>query len=125
MRLSTFLSKQEKWYGPYTARKSREQPIGDFRKAWNTALKAAGLAGIIVHDLRRTAIRNLVRAGVPERIAMALSGHKTRAILDRYNVICEKDLWEAVSKTTAYVGNLPATPGVVTMNREPVLERVQ
>jgi integrase len=79
-------------------------PIKSFRHSWDSACTAAGVPGRIFHDFRRTAFRNLERAGVSRSVAMKLTGHKTGAVYRRYAIVNDADLHAA--------GVKPAAPSV-------------
>ena len=74
------------------------RPIKNFRKAWKDACIAAEVPGRIPHDFRRTAARNLERAGVSRSVAMQLTGHKTESVYRRYAIVSEADLGAGVEK---------------------------
>lgn len=83
--------------------------LGDFRKAWRRACapidaerKAKEQAPLLVHDLRRSRVRNLIRANVPMTVAMKISGHKTAAVFSRYNITSRDDLERALAASQAY-----------------------
>lgn len=78
------------------------EPIGDFRKSWKRACRLAGVEGRLFHDLRRSAVRNMVQAGVAQQVAMKISGHKTPSMFQRYNIIVDDDVREALRKTEHY-----------------------
>jgi integrase len=93
------------------------RPIRDFYAAWRAAAARVGRPGLHLHDFRRSVARNLDRAGVPTGTAMALMGHKTRSIFDRYNITSEADLRAATAKLSAYVAaRSTETPRTVVLH---------
>ena len=127
------------------------QPIRDFRGAWKTACIKAGLFEVlkdeqgkpvvikdkkgneevvkvptkIFHDFRRTAIRDMVRSGVSERVAMRISGHKTRSVFDRYNIVSDQDLRDAAKKKHAYHEKQKAVTETIDVKRGEVISLKQ
>jgi integrase len=94
--------------------------INEVKTAWKKARNRAAVPELLVHDLRRTAIRNMVRAGIPEKRAMQISGHKTRSVFDRYDIIDERDIQEDGQKLAAYLNKKAqrAKAGTVTTARK-------
>ena len=87
---------------PYVCHRNGK-PFDNLRHGWLAACKRVGLDGRTFHDLRRTGVRNLIRAGVPEIVPMKISGHKTRSVFDRYNVTSEEDPKQAAERLSQYV----------------------
>ena len=77
------------------------QQVRDLRHTWDVLVNAAGLPGLLLHDFRRSAVRNMVRRGVPERVATRISSHKTRSVFERYNIVSEADIRDAARKIEA------------------------
>jgi len=83
------------------------RPIGEFRKSWATACRKANLPDKLFHDLRRTGVRNMIRAGVPQSVAMAISGHRTISMFLRYNITSDQDMREAIRTTESHLAASP------------------
>jgi integrase len=95
------------------------RPIRGFRAAWSKACTAAGLPGRIPHDLRRSAVRNMERAGLSRSVAMQLTGHKTEAVYRRYAITSEADLREGVDRLNATGKNCGENGGYVNAHAAP------
>lgn len=83
------------------------EQVVDFRKPWKEACKKAHVQGRLFHDLRRTAVRNMIRAGVAQSVAMSISGHKTISMFNRYNITSGADKVDALRKTAEHLAAQP------------------
>src|SRR5207245_7283151 len=109
-------------HGEDCAQRPAARPcLATFKKAWAAACKKAGFpvgrkqGGYVFHNTRHTAVTNIVNAGMPETLAMSVSGHRTRAVFDRYSIRREDAVREALEQRTAYVTERAAAAKVVPL----------
>jgi integrase len=86
------------------------EQIKDFRDVWRSTREKVGLNGKLFHDFRRTAVGNMVRSGTPEKVAMQITGHKTRSVFDRYNIVNQEDVRRANERLDKYYENITFPP---------------
>jgi len=99
-------------------------PIKDIRFSWFKACKEAGIGRKLFHDFRRTAVRNMIRSGISEGVAMMLSGHRTRSVFDRYNIVNATDLKDAANRQSEYLKKqLCPTSGTVSGTIHKITEK--
>jgi integrase len=79
------------------------RPVGAHLAGWHEACEAAGVPGLLFHDLRRSAVRNMKRAGNPDKAVMEISGHKTRSVFDRYDIVSDADITSVAQRTEEYL----------------------
>ncbi len=77
------------------------KPVKDFRETWGNACKSAGVPDFLYRDLRRTAARNLRRAGIAEGVIMKIGGWRTRSVFERYAIVSQTDIADALKKLEA------------------------
>ena len=92
-------------------------PVGGFGKAWATACKLANVEHRLFHDLRRTASRNMIQAGVQQVVAMKITGHRTDSMFRRYAIVNGEQKREALAKTQEYLAAKPAERKVAVMGK--------
>lgn len=96
----------------------RAKRIASFRKAFKTAAAAAGIEGLVPHDMRRSAVRNFRRAVLSEHEGMKLSGHETDSTYRRYDIISDDDLTESMNRVQEHLKKEAEIPKVVPLKRE-------
>ena len=77
--------------------------VQDFKKAWRSACLKAGYPGMLRHDLRRSAVREMLNRGIPERVAMSITGHRTRSVFNRYHIVSPEDLRKAARQLSGSI----------------------
>ncbi len=92
--------------------------LQDFKRSWATSCAKAGVPGKLFHDLRRTAVRDLIRSGVHQAVAMRITGHKTDSVFRRYNVTSDDDKRDALRKLEHYRATKPSEGGKVVSMRQ-------
>ena len=86
---------------PYVFQSKGRRLIFNWR-TWNNLCELGGVPGLHFHDLRRTALTNMVRAGIPEKVAMEISGHRTRRTFERYHIVSDRNIREVASRMEEY-----------------------